>query len=132
MTAYAPQYPPYYAQPVKPKTDSLATASMILGIVSLVVPFIGIVTGPLAVISAVKGKTQMQFNGEGGNGLAMSWAPSALPAGREGRSSARFLTVLEPILKATLRITDTALTSCFRSSRAPMFMRREHGRSSRE
>ncbi|MBC9711938.1 DUF4190 domain-containing protein [Streptomyces sp. TRM66268-LWL] len=43
---------------------------MVLGIVALVIPFVGIVTGPLAIIFSTKAKKEMRFNGEGGNGLA--------------------------------------------------------------
>lgn len=68
----APQYtsPPSYLPAQPPKTNGLAVASMVLGIVALLPIFVGIVTGPVAIVLAVKAKKDMAFKGEGGYGLA--------------------------------------------------------------
>ena len=47
----APQAP-YIGQEAPPRSQGLSVASMVLGIVSLIVPFVGLATGPLAVIFA--------------------------------------------------------------------------------
>lgn len=63
----------YPQQPyAPPRTNGKSVASMVLGIISLVIPFVGIITGPLAVILAVIGKKEIQRTGESGNGLGIA------------------------------------------------------------
>ncbi len=61
-----PQYQP------QPNTSGKAVASMVTGIISLVVPFVGIVTGPLAVVLAARARSEIQRTGERGDGLAIT------------------------------------------------------------
>ncbi|MFF4030339.1 DUF4190 domain-containing protein [Streptomyces sviceus] len=61
-----PQYPP------QPNTNGKAVASMVTGIVSLVVPFVGIVTGPLAIVLAARARTEIRQTSQKGDGLAIT------------------------------------------------------------
>ncbi|MEJ9229693.1 DUF4190 domain-containing protein [Peribacillus butanolivorans] len=49
--------------------NSKAIVSLILGILSLLIPFIGIILGILGLIFASKSKKEMAQSGEAGNGL---------------------------------------------------------------
>ena len=64
-----PQYPQY---PPQPNTSGKAVASMVTGIISLVVPFVGIVTGPLAVVLAARARSEMGRTRQKGDGLAIT------------------------------------------------------------
>ncbi|MEX2975206.1 DUF4190 domain-containing protein [Streptomyces sp. C184] len=65
---FAPQ-PQYQPQP---DTSGKAVASMVIGIASLVIPFIGIVTGPLAIIFAARARREIQHTGQKGDGMAIA------------------------------------------------------------
>ncbi|WP_158751533.1 DUF4190 domain-containing protein [Streptomyces bicolor] len=72
-----PQYrPPQYQHPPEyqpqPNTSGKAVASMVTGIISLVVPFVGIITGPLAVVLAARARSEIRQSGEKGDGLAIT------------------------------------------------------------
>jgi hypothetical protein len=58
-----PQYPPVQQEP-----KGLAVTSMVLGICSLVIPFVGIITGVLAIVF---GGVSRNHN-EGGRGMAIA------------------------------------------------------------
>ena len=64
-----PPYPQYQPQP---NTSGKAVASMVTGIVSLVVPFVGIVTGPLAIILAARARGEIRNTRQKGDGLAIT------------------------------------------------------------
>ncbi|MEU9498143.1 DUF4190 domain-containing protein [Streptomyces sp. NPDC048196] len=64
---FAP-YPQYQPQP----TSGKAVASMVTGIASLVIPFIGIVTGPLAIVLATRARSEIQRTRQKGDGLAIA------------------------------------------------------------
>ncbi|MEV5982888.1 DUF4190 domain-containing protein [Streptomyces sp. NPDC052114] len=69
ITPAAPSDSAYVAvAPVK--TSGKSIASMVLGVVSLVIPFIGIITGPLAIVFSLKGKKEALQCGEGRDGFA--------------------------------------------------------------
>ncbi|MFY0781467.1 DUF4190 domain-containing protein [Peribacillus simplex] len=53
---------------IKP-SNSKAIVSLIMGVLSLLIPFIGIVLGILGLIFAAKSKQEMKLTGETGNGL---------------------------------------------------------------
>ncbi|MFE2261371.1 DUF4190 domain-containing protein [Streptomyces griseosporeus] len=63
------QYPPY---PAQQPTNGKAIGSLVTGIVSLIVPFVGIVTGPVAVVLAVKGRGEIRRTGQRGDGMAIA------------------------------------------------------------
>lgn len=59
---------------IQNESNSLATASMILGIVSLVTScccFLGVILGSLAVLLACLSRTEMHFSGHARAGLIM-------------------------------------------------------------
>lgn len=64
---FAP-YPPRQPQP----TSGKAVASMVTGIASLVIPFIGIVTGPLAIVLGTRARGEIQRTAQKGDGLAIA------------------------------------------------------------
>ncbi|TJZ55554.1 DUF4190 domain-containing protein [Streptomyces piniterrae] len=66
------QFPPYPQYQQQPSTSGKAVASMVTGIVSIVVPFVGIVTGPLAIILGAKARGEIQRTRQQGNGLAIA------------------------------------------------------------
>jgi hypothetical protein len=51
------------------QSNSKAIVSLIMGVLSLLIPFIGIVLGILGLIFAAKSKQEMKLTGETGNGL---------------------------------------------------------------
>lgn len=61
--------PPTHA-PTNQKTNGKATASLVLGITTLVIPLVGLVTGPLAIVFCSKAKKDIARTGENGGGLA--------------------------------------------------------------
>jgi hypothetical protein len=67
-----PGYPPYAAYPVMapPRTNGLAVASLVLGILSLCYG----ITSPLALIFGYRGKRQIDQSGgtQGGRGMAIA------------------------------------------------------------
>ncbi|GAB7033801.1 DUF4190 domain-containing protein [Streptomyces sp. NPDC021749] len=65
------QFSPYPQYPPQP-TSGKAVASMVTGIASLVIPFIGIITGPLAVILGTKARNEIRRTGQKGDGLAIA------------------------------------------------------------
>ncbi|MBL1092622.1 MULTISPECIES: DUF4190 domain-containing protein [Streptomyces] len=73
---YPPQYPPGQFAPYPPyqpqPTSGKAVASMVTGIASLVIPFIGIVTGPLAIVLGTRARSEIQRTGQKGDGLAIA------------------------------------------------------------
>jgi uncharacterized Tic20 family protein len=65
-----PQHQPQ--QPQQPNTNGKAVASMVTGIASLVIPFIGIITGPLAIVFATRARSEVQRTRQKGDGLAIT------------------------------------------------------------
>ena len=59
-------------QPPEPKTNSLALASMIIGIVCIVIPFLPIIPPALAVIFGFIALSQINQTGEEGKGMAIA------------------------------------------------------------
>lgn len=57
-----------YMSEFKP-SNSKAIVSLIMGVLSLLIPFIGIILGILGLIFAAKSKQEMKLTGETGNGL---------------------------------------------------------------
>lgn len=49
-----------YQQPAVPTTSGVSVTAMILGICTLVIPFAGFVTGPLAVILGAYGQSEVK------------------------------------------------------------------------
>ena len=52
-----------------PPDNGLNIASLVLGIISVTIPFVGIITGPLAVIFAVHVRRHKEINGMGTAGF---------------------------------------------------------------
>lgn len=57
-----------YMSEIKP-SNSKAIVSLIMGVLSLLIPFIGIILGILGLIFAAKSKQEIKLTGETGNGL---------------------------------------------------------------
>ncbi|MFJ9382290.1 DUF4190 domain-containing protein [Peribacillus sp. NPDC101481] len=51
------------------RSNSKAIVSLIMGVLSLFIPFIGIILGILGLIFASKGKQEIKLTGESGDGL---------------------------------------------------------------
>ncbi|MCA9477648.1 MAG: DUF4190 domain-containing protein [Nanoarchaeota archaeon] len=52
------------------KSNGKSIAALVLGILSVLIPFIGIIFGILAIIFGIQGKKQIQETGEAGKGMA--------------------------------------------------------------
>ena len=66
---YPPEYQSQYASPAKQdEAKGLAITSMVLGIVSLVIPFVGLLTAILAIIFGAVSRS----HNEGGRGMAIA------------------------------------------------------------
>ncbi|PJN89784.1 DUF4190 domain-containing protein [Bacillus sp. mrc49] len=51
------------------RSNNKAIVTLIMGVLSLLIPFIGIILGVLGLIFASKSKAEMKLTGESGNGL---------------------------------------------------------------
>ncbi|MCC3375014.1 DUF4190 domain-containing protein [Cohnella sp. REN36] len=67
-----PPYPPYppYAPPAK--TNSKSIVAMILGIMSIVVPYVGLIIGIVAIVFAALSFKELKRTGEQGRGMAVA------------------------------------------------------------
>lgn len=63
-----PQFQPYY-QP--PKTNGKSIATLVLGIVSIVIPYIGFLPGIVGIILGAMSLKEIKLNGEQGRGMAI-------------------------------------------------------------
>ncbi|KEO84825.1 DUF4190 domain-containing protein [Tumebacillus flagellatus] len=61
---------PIHQQPQAPATNGKAIASMILGIVSLVIPYVGLITGIIAMVLSSSSKKEIARSGQAGHGMA--------------------------------------------------------------
>lgn len=62
-------------QPVyssSPKTNSSAIAALVLGILSVIIPYIGFILGMIAIILGRKSRRSIDENHEAGSGLAIA------------------------------------------------------------
>ncbi|MEV5484954.1 MULTISPECIES: DUF4190 domain-containing protein [Streptomyces] len=66
------QFAPYPQYQPQPDTSGKAVASMVIGIASLVIPFIGIVTGPLAIVLATRARREIERTRQKGDGMAVA------------------------------------------------------------
>lgn len=53
-----------------PRTNGKAIAAMVLGILSLLVPYVGFILGIIAIILGVSSKKDIRRTGEAGQGMA--------------------------------------------------------------
>jgi hypothetical protein len=65
-----PNYPMPTPPPTPPKSNALAVTALVLGIITCVIPFVGLLTGPAAIVLAVMAKKEIPLKGEGGSGFA--------------------------------------------------------------
>ncbi|MGV3488918.1 MAG: DUF4190 domain-containing protein [Tuberibacillus sp.] len=54
------------------KTNGKAIAAMVLGICALVVPYVGLILGIIAIVLSNQAKKEIRNTGEGGNGMAVA------------------------------------------------------------
>ena len=59
-------------QIINPKTNGKAIAALVLGIVSLIIPYIGLIIGIIAIVYAKKAFVEIELNKDGGKGLAIA------------------------------------------------------------
>ncbi|GAA5415639.1 hypothetical protein Pryu01_00670 [Paraliobacillus ryukyuensis] len=60
----------YYATP--PQTSGKAIASMVLGILSIIIPYLGFILGIIAIVFAKKGMNETAEQKQGGRGMAIA------------------------------------------------------------
>lgn len=65
-------HPTYPDETAVRRQSGLNTAALVLGIVSLVIPFVGIVTAPLGIIFAAVARKKNEHNGMGTAGMVTS------------------------------------------------------------
>lgn len=65
-----PEQQPVYTP--QPKTNGMAIAALVLGILSIVIPYIGFILGIIAIILGKKSRRAINENHEGGSGLAIA------------------------------------------------------------
>lgn len=61
---------PYNNRP--PKTNGKAIAALVLGILSLVIPYVGLILGIIAIVFASKAMREVSRTNEGGRGMAIA------------------------------------------------------------
>ncbi|SEU20284.1 DUF4190 domain-containing protein [Paenibacillus sp. NFR01] len=61
-----------YYPPQRSKTNGKAIAALVLGILSLIVPYVGILLGIIAIILAAISFKEIRRNGEQGKGMAIA------------------------------------------------------------
>lgn len=65
----APNYPPRFEQT---KTNGKSIAAMVLGILSLIIPYIGLIFGIIAIVMASLSFKEIRRTGEQGRGMAVA------------------------------------------------------------
>lgn len=60
-------YPQY---PERKDTNGQAIASMVLGILSLIIPYIGFILGIIAIVLSRRASREIQYTGQNGKGFA--------------------------------------------------------------
>lgn len=67
--------------PYQPQTtNGKAIASMVVGIVSLVIPYIGIITGIIGIVLSRKASFEIRAYGQGGQGFAITGLVTSIVA----------------------------------------------------
>lgn len=56
--------------PPPPKTNSKAVAALVLGILSIVIPYLGFIIGIIAIVFAKLANDEIKRTGDGGKGMA--------------------------------------------------------------
>ncbi|MCL2170202.1 MAG: DUF4190 domain-containing protein [Defluviitaleaceae bacterium] len=74
----APPPPPYGGPPMQPPGHSKAVASLVTGILSLIIPFIGVILGIVAVVLATGAQKEGFRGGMATGGLVMGIIAVAL------------------------------------------------------
>lgn len=73
---YPPPPPPpgqgYYPPPAPPQTNGKSIVALVLGILAIVVPYVGFVLGIIAIVFAKLSFTEIRQRGEQGRGLAVA------------------------------------------------------------
>jgi hypothetical protein len=72
MDPYPNQAPNHQPSPYSPPTNGKAIASMVLGILSVIIPYIGIILGIIAIVLSRISVKEIQLRGEQGRGLAIT------------------------------------------------------------
>ncbi len=62
-----PQYPP-----APPQTNGKSIAALVLGILSVIIPYVGFILGILAIIFGKLSLNEVKRRGDGGKGLAVA------------------------------------------------------------
>lgn len=63
-----PPMPPH----MQPKTNGKAIAALVLGILSLLIPYVGFIIGIIAIVFSKLASNEIKRTGEGGKGLAVA------------------------------------------------------------
>ncbi|MEC0235017.1 DUF4190 domain-containing protein [Paenibacillus kribbensis] len=63
---------PFNQPPVVPPTNSKAVASMVLGILSIVIPYLGLIIGIVGIILSSLSLKEINRHGEQGRGMAIA------------------------------------------------------------
>ncbi|WP_051314948.1 DUF4190 domain-containing protein [Alteribacter aurantiacus] len=63
---------------VKEKVNGKAVASLVLGILSLIIPYVGLITGIIGIVLAQMALKETKVSSEGGRGLAIGGLTAAL------------------------------------------------------
>jgi Domain of unknown function (DUF4190) len=61
---------PMHQPPAQPKTNGKAITALVLGILSLVIPYLGFIIGIVAIVFAKLAKDEIKRTGDEGRGLA--------------------------------------------------------------
>ncbi|MFD0694002.1 DUF4190 domain-containing protein [Paenibacillus sp. GCM10027628] len=64
--------PPFQQQPQSSQTNGKSIAAMVLGILSIVIPYVGIILGIIAIVLSRIASKEIQLRGEQGKGFAIT------------------------------------------------------------
>ncbi|WP_078501625.1 DUF4190 domain-containing protein [Paenibacillus selenitireducens] len=67
-----PQQQPGYYQPMYRKTNSKSIAALVLGILAVVVPYLGFIIGIIAIVFSRIASNEIKRTGEDGKGMAVA------------------------------------------------------------